>query len=145
MLGVSDLEEAPPSWQEFLSATGAKVMLASIRGPQPVLAFLNERAELFRTFDELKKQGTIPSGFQRLIDNHFDQQPAGQNEVLLNRNHRLVGRALTQKTSSPLASVLRLLVINALTAAGATVPRAAQAQQVEDLDWIAEALWGKNP
>ena len=56
-----------------------------------------------------------------------------------------MGRALTQKTSSPLASVLRLLVANALTAAGATVPRQAQVQQVEDLDWIAEALWGKNP
>ncbi len=145
VLGVTDLEEAPEAWQGFLSATGARVMLASFRGPQPVMAFLNERAELSRTFDDLKKQGTIPAGFQRLIDSHFEEQPAGQNEVLLNRNHRLVGRALSQKTSSPLASVLRLLVVNALTAAGATVPRQAQAQQVEDLDWIAEALWGKNP
>jgi hypothetical protein len=145
LLGVSDLEEAPPMWQEFLAATGAKVMLASMRGPQPVMAFLNERAELHRTFDEIKKQGTIPAGFQRLIDSHFERQPTGKNEVLLNKNHRLIGRALTQKTSSPLACVLRLLVLNALTAAGATIPRQAQAQQGEDLDWIAEALWGKNP
>ncbi len=65
--------------------------------------------------------------------------------MLLNRDHRLVRRALSQKTTGPLASVLRLLVLNALTTAGASVPREAQRQQAEDLDWIADALWGKNP
>jgi HSP90 family molecular chaperone len=145
ILGVSDLEEAPAMWQEFFACTGAKILCASFRTEQPVMAFLNERYELLRTFDELKKQGTIPAGFQRLIDAQFADAPAGVNEVLLNRNHRLVGRALTQKTSHPLASVLRLLVINALGAAGAAVNRAAQAQQVEDLAWVAEALWGRNP
>jgi hypothetical protein len=144
ILGIHDLEEAPPAWQEFLSATGAKILCASFREDQPVMAFLNERYELLKTFDELKKQGTIPSGFQRLIDAHFEAAPSGQNEVLLNRNHRLVKRALEQKTSSPLASVLRLLVLNALHRAGASLPRAVQQQQVEDLDWIAEALWGKK-
>lgn len=145
ILGVRDLEEAPPVWQEFLSASGARILCASFGSQTPVLAFLNERYELLRTFDELKKQGTIPSGFQRLIDAHFAESGKNQNEVLLNRNHRLVKRALGQKTTSPLASVLRLLVFNALIAAGAAIDRPAQQQQIEDLDWIAEALWGKGP
>ena len=83
-------------------------------------------------------------GFQRLINTHFDQSPAGRNEVLLNTNHRLVARALEMKTVNPLASVLRLLVANALVTAGASLPREAQRRQVEDLDWIAEALWGRD-
>ncbi|MCI0464337.1 MAG: ATP-binding protein [Gemmataceae bacterium] len=145
ILGVRDLEEAPSAWQDFFASTGARVLCASFRGEQPVIAFLNERAELHRTFEDLKKQGTIPSGFQRMIDAHFDAGPAAVNEVLLNRNHRLVRRALSQKTSTPLASVLRLLVHNALVSAGASLPPAAQKTQVEDLEWVAEALWGKNP
>ncbi|HYT91757.1 MAG TPA: hypothetical protein VEL76_23790, partial [Gemmataceae bacterium] len=145
ILGVSDLEDAPAAWQEFFKATGARILSASFRGEQPVIAFLNERAELHRTFDDLKKQGNIPTGFQRLIDAHFESGPPATNEVLLNRNHRLVRRALSQKTTTPLASVLRLLVHNALVSAGASLPREAQQLQVEDLEWVAEALWGKNP
>jgi molecular chaperone HtpG len=145
VLGVSDLEEVPRAWQEHFAATGARVLSASFRGEQPVIAFLNERAELHRTFEDLKKQGTIPSGFQRLIDAHFESGPSAANEVLLNRNHRLVRRALSQKTSAPLASVLRLLVHNALTSAGASLPREAQQTQLEDLEWVADALWGKGP
>lgn len=145
ILGVRDLEEAPAEWQDFLSGTDARIMVASFRAEQPVMAFLNERYELHRTMDELKQQGTIPPGFQRMIDAHFQETSPSRNEVLLNRNHRLVGRALTQKTSGPLASVLRLLTINALSTAGATIPTNVQRQQVDDLDWIAEALWGKNP
>jgi HSP90 family molecular chaperone len=144
ILGVSDLVEAPDEWQEFLATTGAKVLVAKFRTEQPVMAFLNERYDLLQTFDELKKQGNVPSGFQRLIDQHLDQTATGKNEVLLNRDHRLVGRALEQKTSNPLASVLRLLVLNALSMAGASIPKAAQGKQAEDLDWIAEALWGKR-
>jgi hypothetical protein len=145
ILNIQDVEEAPLQWQDFFSATGAKILCASFRAEQPVLAFLNEKYELHRTFDELKKQGTIPAGFQRMIDAHFAEAGPAQNEVLLNRSHRLVARALSQKTSGPLASVLRLLVVNALNTAGAAVPRSALQQQVDDLDWIAEALWGKNP
>jgi HSP90 family molecular chaperone len=144
VLGVSDLEEAPPAWQEFLAQAGARVLCASFRGDQPVIAFLNERAELHRTFEDLKKQGTIPNGFQRLIDAHLETGAPPVNEVLLNRNHRLVRRALSQKTGTPLASVLRLLVHNALVSAGAALPREAQQVQVEDLEWVAEALWGKK-
>ena len=71
------------------------------------MAFLNERRELQKTFEDLKKEGTIPSGFQRMIDQHFAGEAPAENEVLLNRSHRLVGRALTQSPRSPLASVLR--------------------------------------
>jgi molecular chaperone HtpG len=144
VLSVRDLEDAPESWQDFIGSTGAKLLCARFRDDKPVMAFLNERYELFRTLDDLKKQGTIPSGFQRLIDNHFEEAPVRKNEVLLNRNHRMVARALEQKTNSPLASVLRLLVHNALIAAGASLPRQAQSQQVDDLEWIADALWGKK-
>jgi len=145
ILNARDVEDASPEWQEFLAATEAKVLFASFREDQPVMAFLNERHELLRTFEDLKKEGTVPSGFQRLIDTHLEQHQSAQNEVLLNRDHRLVGRALEQKTNSPLASVLRLLVLNALGAAGAAIPRPAQRQQTDDLDWIAEALWGRSP
>lgn len=144
ILGVDDLEDAPPEWSEYLAETEASIQCASFRSDQPVMAFLNERHELMRTFEELKKQGVVPSGFQRLIDAHFDENEASRNEVLLNRNHRLVARALEQKTSSPLASVLRLLVANALRTAGASLPGGAQRQQAADLDWIAECLWGKE-
>lgn len=144
ILGVTDLTDAPPEWQEFLGAIEAKLYCASFRSDQPVMAFLNDRHELLKTFDELKQQGTVPAGFQRLIDAHFDEQEAAQNEVLLNRNHQLVERALSQRTGTPLSSVLRLLVLQALNAAGAAIPRSAQRQQLDDLDWIAEALWGRR-
>ncbi|MCY2967426.1 MAG: ATP-binding protein [Planctomycetota bacterium] len=144
ILGAHDLHPAPDAWQEFLRATRAKIVCAGLTTGQPVMAFLNERYELQKTFDDLRTQGTIPEGFQRLIDTHFEQAPAGQNEVLLNTNHRLVARALEQKTVSPLASVLRLLVNNALSTAGASLPRDVQRQQVDDLDWIAAALWGRT-
>jgi molecular chaperone HtpG len=144
ILGVTEMEDAPPPWPEFLASTEAKILCAGFREDQPVMAFLNEKHELLRTFEDLRSQGTIPPAFQRLIDKHLQQQSAAQNEVILNRNHRLVGRALEQSPHSPLASVLRLLVLQALTAAGAAIPRQAQQQQVQDLDWIADGLWGKN-
>ena len=89
---------------------------------------------------ELKKEGEIPHGFRRLIDQHFEQAPAGKNEVVLNRDNRLVKSALAQSVDHPLASVLRLLVINALLSAGANVGIELQKQQRDDLNWISEAL-----
>lgn len=62
--------------------------------------------------------------------------------MVLNRTHRLVQNALRSGVSSPLASVLRVLVMNALTAAGAVRSAGAAAVQAEDLDWIADALRG---
>jgi hypothetical protein len=144
ILSMTDLEDAPDEWQEFFASTGARIQCASFASGQPVMAFLNERYELSKTFEELKKEGNIPAGFERLIDRHFEQAPTGQNEIVLNRNHRLVARALSQSGHSPLASVLRLLVLNALNSAGASVPHEARRLQTDDLDWIAEALWGRD-
>jgi len=144
ILQMSDMDDAPPAWIEFFGNVDAKILVASFNEDQPVMAFLNERHELLKTFEDLKQAGTVPAGFQRLIDSHFEQDTPHQNEVLLNRNHRLVARALEQKTNSPLASVLRLLVGSALRTAGAALPAQAQRQQTDDLDWIAECLWGKS-
>lgn len=144
VLGIRDLEEVNSTWGEFLSSTKAKVLLGAFSAEQPVMAFLNERFELARSLNDLKNQGTIPSGFQRLIDKHFQDVPAGQNEVILNRNHPLVRRALSQRPGTPLSSVMRLLVINALNSAGASTPSESRRQQQDDLAWIAECLWGKD-
>ena len=144
ILGIKDIEPVDAKWQTFFGALDAKVLTASFQTQQPVMAFLNERRELRRTFDELKKEGTIPAGFQRLIDNELSGEGVEGNEVLLNRSHRLVARALEQSTGHPLASVLRILVLSALNSAGASVDRDAYAQQADDLDWIAEALWGRS-
>jgi molecular chaperone HtpG len=144
VMGLVELEEASATWADFLRSTQARIMVASFQPSLPVVAFLNERFELAQTFEELRKDGDIPRGFQRLIDAHFRQAPTGQNEVILNRDHRLVQRALKQGHRSPLASVLRLLVMNALSAAGAGRGNEAAQVQSEDLDWIADALWGQD-
>lgn len=144
ILGLDDLEDAPPQWQDFLSACEAKVMIAGFTDDKPVMAFLNEKHELMRALDDLGKEGSVPPSFQRLIDGHMGSGESPKNEIVLNRSHELVSRALSQKTSMPLAGVLRLLVHNALTAAGASIPRAAQRLQAEDLDWIAECLRGRQ-
>jgi hypothetical protein len=143
VLGMRDMEDAPAAWDAFLSATGAKIFVAKFDTNQPVMAFLNEKRELMQTFERLKKTGEIPSGFQRLIDQHFDENKPPQNEVVLNLAHSLIKNALGHSTSHPLASVLRLLVINALTAAGATITADARRQQAGDLDWIAQTIGAK--
>lgn len=144
VMGMNELEDVPETWADFFRSTSARVLVASFEKGMPVVAFLNERYELAQTFEELRRDGDIPKGFQRLIDAHFRQAPTGQNEVILNREHRLVQRAFRQGVRSPLASVLRLLVTNALTAAGAGRGKEAADVQLEDLDWIAEALWGQD-
>ncbi|WP_165231332.1 ATP-binding protein [Aquisphaera insulae] len=145
VLGLQDLEAAPVRWQLFLESSGAKIMVATFRSEQPAMAFLNEKHDLARAFDDLGKQGTVPPGFRRLIESQYGGEDKPRNEVILNRGHDLVSRALDQKTTMPLASVLRLLVHNALTTAGAALPRAAQREQAEDLSWIADCLKGKTP
>ena len=144
VMGMNELEDAPATWADFFRTTKARVLMASFDKGLPVVAFLNERYELAQTFEDLRRDGDIPKGFQRLIDAHFRQAPTGQNEVILNREHRLVQRALSQGVRSPLASVLRLLVTNALNSAGAGRGKQAADVQVEDLDWIADALWGQD-
>ncbi len=144
ILGVQDLEDAPVEWQEFLAATEARLLVGSFDVKQPVMAFLNERYELARSFEDLKQRGEIPGGFQRLIDSHFRDAPAMENEVILNRRHPMVQRTLSQRPGTPLSSVLRLLVVNSLNAVGASIPSPARQTQQDDLDWIAECLWGRE-
>ena len=140
ILGMTDLSDADDEWEVFLNEANASIHFASFRSNLPAMAFLNERYELFQTMDELKKDGEIPHGFQRLIDQHFEHAPAGQNEVVLNREHPVVKSALAKGTKHPLASVLRMLVVNALLSAGAKVGPELQRQQRDDLNWIWEAL-----
>ncbi len=144
ILAMRDFEEAPHQWQDFLSGPGIKVFVASFDPNQPAMAFLNERRELKRTLDTLKKEGTIPAGFQRMIDTHFQDDDATAGEIVLNRQHRLVRRALSQATGSPLAGVLRLLVVGALQAAGLAIDRRLHQNQADDLEWIADVLWGSD-
>jgi hypothetical protein len=59
VLGVHDLEDAPAEWQEFLSATGARVLCASFRADTPVMAFLHEGQELAQTFEDLRSRATF--------------------------------------------------------------------------------------
>ncbi|WP_197440783.1 HSP90 family protein [Thalassoglobus neptunius] len=144
ILGVQDLEDAAPEWIQFLESSQARVLLGSFRADQPVMAFLNERHELAKSFEELKQRGEIPTGFQRLIDTHFADAPTSQNEIILNRNHPMISRALSQKPGTPLSCVVRLIVANALNSAGGTTTKEARQQQQDDLDWIAECLWGRD-
>jgi HSP90 family molecular chaperone len=140
ILGLSDLETADDEWQKFLTDEAAGVYIATFAKDQPAIAFINERRELMLSFDELKKNGTVPKAFQKLIDKHFDQNRPPQNEVLLNRSHPMVAAALSQKTSHPLASMLRVLVANALASAGAAQNEESRKRVAHDLDWISEVL-----
>lgn len=144
IIGVTDLEDANEDWKEFFASTQAKISIGSFRADQPVMAFLNERYELAKSFDDLKQRGDIPAGFQRLIDSHFKDAPTGENEIILNRNHPLIARSLSKNPGTPISSVMRLIVVNALNSAGATTPKTAMNQQQSDLEWIAECLWGKD-
>ncbi len=140
ILGLDERIDASVEWQNFFESLDSNIFIASTSNNQPVMAFVNERYELSKTFDELRENGELPRGFQRLIDQHFQRSPAGKNEIILNTQHRLVRRALEQGTTSPLANVLRILVIAALSKAGARIQSAAQEMQAEDLEIIADAL-----
>lgn len=140
ILGIQELDDAEPEWQDFLRETNAVVKFADMDSDQPAVAFLNERYELFQSIEDLKKNGNIPVGFERIIDSHFQDTPVGKNEIVLNRKHRLVKATLKNSPRHPLASVLRIVVTNALSAAGAAIGKSLQEQQQDDLTWIAEAL-----
>lgn len=144
VLGASETEPLEERWTDFFDAVDAKFFVASCSSQQPVFAFLNERRDLVRTLGALKDESVIPSAFQRMIDQHLDGQELPQNEVLLNRNHPLVARALAKATGAPLASVLRILVMQTLQSAGALPDRKVRECMEDDIQWVAEALWGKD-
>lgn len=140
VLGIEGRSTAAPEWQTFFESLDSHVFIATTPSSQPVMAFVNERYELSKTFDELRENGELPRGFQRLIDQHFQRSPAGKNEIILNARHRLVKRALESGPKGAIANVLRILVIAALSKAGAKIQSAAQELQSGDLEAIADAL-----
>ena len=140
ILGMEDKSEVPRDWEVFFDALDSNVFIASTSSKQPVFAFVNERYELSKTFDELRENGELPKGFQRLIDQHFQRSPLGKNEIILNRSHRLVRKALELGSKSSLSHVLRLLVTTALSKAGARLHTDAQSLQATDLEAIADSL-----
>lgn len=144
VLGMGELTDAPPEWQDFLGSNRIRISVGYYGRDIPVLAFLSEQSELHRTFESLRKQQGMPAGFQRLIEAHFQQDRPQPHEVILNRRHRLVDRALNQSIHSPLASVLRLLVTKSLQIAGIRLDETLRRREEEDLAWIAEALWGRS-
>ena len=144
VLGIRELTDAAPEWQRFLGTDRIHVSVGEYGKNIPVLAFLSERSELHRTFEVLQKQGGMPTGFQRLISAHFQQDTPQPHEVILNRRHPIVDRALSQSIRSPLASVLRLLVNKALQTAGLVLDATLREREQDDLAWIAETLWGRS-
>lgn len=144
ILGAKDTQPLSDEWEFFFDAVDVKIYSAECETNQPVFAFLNERYDLIKTLETLKKGGSIPSSFQRMIDKHLEEEELPRNEILLNRRHPLVERALEKATNLPLASVLRVLVFQAVQAAGAQLPREAHEQIDADLQWVAEALYGST-
>ncbi len=147
VLGVSELSEVGPAWREFFAVLGARVRAGSFPSELPVVAFPSRRSEVKRELEALKRRGTVPAAFSRMLDLHFaEEEDEARAEVLLNTRHRLVARALAASIRSPLASVLRVLVQGALAAAGVVAEGAGEEQTLlADLDWIAEALPGAPP
>ena len=141
ILGTQNMEPLNETWDEFFESVDARFFSAECDGSQPVFAFLNERQDLIRTLDTLKKGGAIPTAFQRMIDLHLDGEELPRNEILLNRHNRLVSQALERSTSHPLASVLRVLVYQAIQTAGVQLTRDSNEQIDADLSWIAETLY----
>ncbi|MDR1054033.1 MAG: ATP-binding protein [Planctomycetaceae bacterium] len=140
VLGANETILIDDEWEEFFESIDAKIFYAQCDSMQPVFAFLNERYDLMRTLDALKKGGDIPSSFQRMIDKHLEGEELPRNEILLNRRHPLVDRALEKSTTDPLAAVLRVLVFQAVQSAGATLSRNTREQIENDLEKIAEKL-----
>ncbi|MDR3111052.1 MAG: ATP-binding protein [Planctomycetaceae bacterium] len=140
VLGAKDTEPVNEDWEIFFEAIDAKIFSAQCDGTQPVFAFLNERYDLMKTLDALKKGGEIPSSFQRMIDKHLEGEELPRNEILLNRRHPLVERVLERATTDPIANVLRVLVFQTMQSAGASLSRDAREQIEIDLERIAERL-----
>lgn len=144
VLQLHSLTELDSEWQTFFSVFNAWVRADSFQSSMPVLAFPRRDVELKRDFDNLKGSGAIPSAFARMMDQHFAAEDAQKSQVILNRRHPIVARALKHSVHSPLASVLRLLIHKALMTAGAIPSDEEQETIRRDLDWIAETIVPKG-
>jgi len=140
ILGARDSYPVEIEWEEHFESLDARVFQAECAGLQPVYAFLNERYDLIRTIDALKKGGSIPDSFRRMIDKHLEGEELPQNEILLNRRHPLVERALSGKPTGPQAAVLRVLVFQTIQSAGAQLSRETRELLEMDLLRIAEEV-----
>ncbi|MGE3164372.1 MAG: hypothetical protein AB7O52_05680 [Planctomycetota bacterium] len=140
ILKAEDHEPLDAEWERFLSPLGARPTAASFDARQPVLVFVHERHQVRRELEQLHADGRIPSGFGRLMNRHFQQQPEGSHEVLLNRSHRLVARILSERPSNALAPLLRVLVASALHDSRVRLSDAAHRLQQTDLEQLAEIL-----
>ena len=127
-------------WEMFFESLDCKIYTAECESPQPVFAFLNERQDLIRTVNALKKEGTIPFSFQRMIDKHLDGEEMPRNELLLNRSHLLIARALESGPTSPLAAVMRILIFQVMQSAGARLGSVSREELDGDLLEIANAF-----
>jgi molecular chaperone HtpG len=143
VLGIGEVTDAPSAWTEFLAIPKLTVHVAGFDPNVPAMTLLDERNELDQTVGELLKTGHVPEGFKQIMTRHMDTRRQGSNQVLLNRRHKLIARALGCKPSHPLGSVLRLLVYQSLEGAGLTLPSTAHRSRAEDLEWISEALGGR--
>lgn len=140
VLGAREFEELDPEWSDFLGLGNLNVFRGALRTDRPCLAFIDESQEVRRTFQDLVSAGTLPSGYQKIIQEQLDAQPEVRNEILLNTSHSLVKRALERSITHPLASVLRIQVYAALESAGVRLDEEAAAKRKYDLDWVSEAL-----
>ncbi len=140
ILGIENRREGSSEWQEFLSKFNVNVFVASSRTCPPVLAFINERYELSKTFQEIKENGDLPKGFERIIQQHFNRRPVERNDVILNQHHKVIKQALQAGPTGSMAHLLRVLVMGALNKAGASISKDAQEYQQIDLSAIADAL-----
>ena len=144
ILGAGNQCPIDEHWDLFFESLGCRVYTAECLSKQPVFVFLNERQDLVQTINTLKQAGTIPVSFQRMIDAHLGNELPPQNEILLNRSHPLIAKVLTQSPSSPLAAVVRLLVFQAMQAAGGQLDRQSREELSGDLMTIANALDAKK-
>ena len=145
VLGLQRLEEVDPSWEEFFAALEARVRVANMDSAEAVLAFPARGAELRRDLEGLTSDGSVPAAFAGMIQRHLDESADDRDEVILNRGHALVKRALSGSVHAPLASVLRVLVHDGLRSAGVEVPAEGREAARADLDWIAETVAKGTP
>ena len=140
ILGAKDSMPVVDDWEEFFASLDARIFHAECASMQPVYAFLNERYDLIRTIDALKQGGHIPDAFRRMLDKHLDGEELPQNEILLNRRHPLVDRALSHAPLGPQAAVLRVLVFQTMLSAGAQLSHETRELFESDLQQIAKVI-----
>lgn len=144
VLGGGRFEPLDDGWEQFFAPFRCSVETGEWRGDEPVLAFLNEKLQTRRDFDEIKADGKLPAAFAGIIDRHLGRDTGERHRLLLNRKHELVRGALEGGAHAPLASVLRTLAYHAFLTAGLAPRDEEQRTLRHDLEWIAETVRHKG-